>query len=238
MRPSLGSPTSTEVDGSLGKSFNSRVADQIQPASSGRSKCRGCGRNIASGELRFGESLPNAYGEGEALHWFHLLCAACMRAEKFLPALEAAPSPLPDQAWLREAAEFGIAHDRVPRLLRAERAASGRARCRSCREAIDKGAWRLSLQMFEEGRFSPIGTIHVDCAEPYFGTADILERVRRLTPELEPRDLVELEALLNTPRPQPAAAAEDDATPAESPTSPGLAKAAATDEPVSRRARR
>jgi hypothetical protein len=165
-----------------------------------------------------------------------------MRPEKFLPALEAAPESIADRAWLTEAAAFGVAYPRVPRLLRAERAASGRARCRACHEPIDKGAWRLSLQMFEEGRFSPIGTIHADCAEPYFGTADIVERLQRLTPELEPSDLAELETLLRSPRPQPAegAPAEDGAAPdaPEPAKSPGLAKTLTGDEPAPQRARR
>jgi hypothetical protein len=38
----------------------------------------------------------------------------------------------------------------VPRLHGAERAASGRASCRSCRELIGKGEWRLPLVFFEE----------------------------------------------------------------------------------------
>ena len=44
----------------------------IEAAPTGRAKCRGCGRAIARGELRFGERLPNAYGEGIALHADHL----------------------------------------------------------------------------------------------------------------------------------------------------------------------
>ena len=75
------------------------------------------------------------------------------------------------------------------------------------------------------------------------GTGDIVERLRRLTPELEPNDLVELEALLRSPRPQPAEAAPaEDATAAQSEPepapSPGLAKALATDEPAPQRVRR
>ena len=41
----------------------------IEPASSGRAKCRGCGRAIAKGELRLGERLPNPFtDEGEMTH--------------------------------------------------------------------------------------------------------------------------------------------------------------------------
>lgn len=226
------------------------MADLIQQASSGRSKCRGCGRSIATGELRFGESLPNAYGEGEALYWFHLLCAACMRPEKFLPVLEALPDEVPERAWLQDAATFGLTHRRLPRLLRAERAASGRAHCRACHESIDKGSWRLSLQMFEEGRFSPIGTIHVDCAAAYFGTTELAPRLRRLAPELEPNDLLEIETLLRAPRPQPsveeeaqveaveAGVAPKTEGPSESLAAPGLAKTVTAEKPTGRRARR
>jgi hypothetical protein len=48
------------------------VPHVIEPASSGRAKCRGCDRPIAKGELRFGERQPNAFGEGEMTLWFHL----------------------------------------------------------------------------------------------------------------------------------------------------------------------
>ncbi|HEY3236720.1 MAG TPA: PARP-type zinc finger-containing protein, partial [Polyangiaceae bacterium] len=60
----------------------------IERASSGRAKCRVCGQAIAKGEERLGEALPNAYGEGESLFWFHLGCAACCRPESFLGVLE------------------------------------------------------------------------------------------------------------------------------------------------------
>jgi hypothetical protein len=61
------------------------------------------------------------------------------------------------------------------------RAPSGRARCRSCHEAIPKGAWRVALVYYEEGRFEPSGFIHLGCAADYFETADILDRVRHFS---------------------------------------------------------
>ncbi|HEX7668224.1 MAG TPA: hypothetical protein VF395_01505, partial [Polyangiaceae bacterium] len=172
------------------------MADVLELASSGRAKCRGCGRAIAKRELRFGESLPNAFGEGDALYWFHPLCAACMRPEKFASVAGGFDGALEDRDWLLRTAEFGAAHRRLPRLGRAERASSGRAHCRQCRELIPKDEFRLALQMFEEGRMSPIGYIHVACAEAYFGTRDILDRVRRLTPDLSDDDAREIEATL------------------------------------------
>jgi hypothetical protein len=177
------------------------VADLIQAAPTGRAKCRGCGNAVAKGELRFGETGPNAYGEGEATSWFHLHCAALMRPEKFLPVLEAASDSIEDREWLTNQARLGVEHERLPRLVRAERASSGRAHCRSCRELIAKGEWRFALQMFEEGRPTALGTIHVSCAQAYFGTADVLTRARRLTPNLSEQDVAELTKALAEQRP-------------------------------------
>ena len=177
------------------------VPDSIQAAPTGRAKCRGCGNAIAKGELRFGETGPNSFGEGEATNWFHLPCASLMRPEKLLPVLEATTDDVPERAWLTEAARFGELHRRLPRLVRAERASSGRAHCRSCRELIAKGDWRFALQMFEEGRANSIGTIHVSCAEAYFGTADVLARAQRLTSDLTEADTAELEKALSVQRP-------------------------------------
>jgi hypothetical protein len=208
------------------------VADVIQTAATGRAKCRGCGAAIAKGQLRFGESLPNAYGEGEALHWFHLHCAAAMRPEKLLPALDSSPEGVPEREELQRVAAFGVAHPRLERLVRAERAPSGRAHCRTCRELIDKGEWRLSLQMFEDGRFSPIGSIHLQCAEAYFGTAAIADRLVRAG-GLSEADLSEIGALLENqrPAPPPEAGADGAESPAEADGAPGLAKARAQELP-------
>lgn len=194
------------------------VPDVIQRASSGRAKCRGCGQAIAKGELRFGESLANAYAEGEALYWFHLYCASAMRPEKLLPALELSTESITERDELRQTAELGIAHPRLSRLSKAERAPSGRAHCRCCRELIEKGEWRLSLQIFEETRFAPMGSIHLGCSEAYFGTAQIVERIRRLTPGLGDDDVQSLVEGLAVQRPAP----PDDAPAAED--APGLAK--------------
>jgi hypothetical protein len=164
----------------------------IQPAPSGRSKCRGCGDRIAAGELRFGESLPNRFAEGEMTHWFHLDCAAYKRPGPFLETLEARPEPLADTQPLASEAKHGIAHRRLPRVNGAERSPSGRAQCRSCRGRIEKGAWRIALVFYEDGRFEPSGFIHVPCAQDYFETIEVLPRLRRFSPDLSDEDLGEL----------------------------------------------
>jgi hypothetical protein len=174
-----------------------RVPDVIAPAASARAKCRGCSQPIAKGELRFGESLPNAFAEGDTLFWFHLECAACMRPEKFGTLLATYAGPLPNREWLEETAKVGAAHRRLPRLARAERASSGRATCRFCRQLIDKGSFRIALQMFEETRMTPIGTIHMGCAEGYFGVKDILPRIKKLSPELTDEDRAEIQRILD-----------------------------------------
>jgi hypothetical protein len=164
----------------------------IEPASSGRAKCRGCGQKIEKGVLRFGEKLENPFAEGEMTHWFHLECAAFKRPEPLLQTLEKREDPLENQAWLEAEAKKGLEHRRLPRVNGAERATSGRATCRSCRETIPKDAWRIPLVYWEEGRFEPSGFIHAGCARDYFETTDVLPRVRRFAPGLSEEELDEL----------------------------------------------
>lgn len=166
----------------------------IEAAATGRATCRGCGRKIAKGELRFGERLPNAFGEGEMTLWFHVPCAAHKRPEPFLEALSAHGVDGADR--LAAAARLGITHRRLPRVDGAERAPTGRARCRSCREPIDKAAWRIRLVFFEEYRFQPSGFVHAACAGEYFGTIDIIERVKHFSPELGDEEIEALKDAL------------------------------------------
>ena len=175
------------------------MAHAIEPAPTGRAKCRGCGERIAAGELRFGERLPNPFADGEMTHWFHLDCAAFKRPEPFLETLEAMAGPVADSERLASIARGGLAHRRLPRINGAERASSGRAECRSCRQSIDKGAWRVSLVFYEDDRFAPAGFIHAGCAQAYFETTDILDRIRRFSPKLGDEDLSGLQAELRGP---------------------------------------
>ena len=93
-------------------------------------------------------------------------------------------------------ARGGLERRRLPRVNGAERASSGRAECRSCHLAIDKGAWRVSLVYYEDGRFAPSGFIHARCAQAYFETTDILDRIKRFSPTLGPEDLSALQSEL------------------------------------------
>jgi hypothetical protein len=158
----------------------------FEPAPSGRSKCRGCGVAIPLREVRFGERLPSPYGEGEITLWFHPLCAACKRPEPFMQALgEPAAASIENREALLKAAQDSLAHRRVPRVDGAERAPSAKARCRSCRQPIERGAWRIRLTFYEEGRFSPGGFVHLTCRLAYFETEDLLDRMLRFSPALD-----------------------------------------------------
>ncbi len=168
----------------------------IERASTGRAKCRACGQAIARGDERFGEALPNAYGDGDAMFWFHVPCAACARPEGLLPVLEQSSVSGKERARLEELARAGVAQGRLCRILRAERASSGRARCRHCRELIEQGAWRISLQIFEEGRFTPVGTIHASCGVGYFGSEPPLERFTLPNNQLSPDELAQVARLM------------------------------------------
>lgn len=145
----------------------------IEPASSARAKCRGCGLKIEKGALRFGERIDNPYGDGLATLWFHLACAALRRPQPMDAVLTAYPElQFENRTALAVHIAHGLAHHRLPRLTRAMLDPSGRARCRHCHERIDKGTWRLSLSIWQDGRFEPMGFVHAACAHTYFECQD------------------------------------------------------------------
>jgi hypothetical protein len=170
----------------------------LERAPTGRAKCRGCGGAVARHEWRFGERLPNPFDEkgGEMTHWFHLTCGAYRRPEPFLEALSATTDAIDDRETLEAEAKLGAAHHRVPRVSAAERASSGRATCRACKNAIDKDTWRISLVFEQDGRFVPSGFVHIACAPAYFETTAILPRLRHFSPGLTDADVAELTAAL------------------------------------------
>jgi hypothetical protein len=169
------------------------VSHLLVPAATGRSKCRGCTQPIKRGELRFGECLPNLFGEGEMTLWFHPLCAAYKRPQAVLETLAVTTDAVPDREVLERAARRGVEHRRLPRNDGAERAASGQATCRSCRQPIPRGSWRIRIVFFEQGRFFPGGFVHIGCRKEYFGTDEMLDQVLHFSSALnegEREDLV------------------------------------------------
>jgi hypothetical protein len=189
------------------------LADRLETAPSGRAGCRACGFKIAKAEWRFGEVLPSSFGEGDgtAAFWFHLRCAAQRRPEKFVRLLQENTDAqgLPDRERLQAEAEQGVAFPKLARVAGAERASSGRARCRQCQQLIPDSAWRLRLSSFgETGFFDPLGFIHASCARAYLETdAPLAERLRVATPELDDGALKEIADLVaaggTSPEPAP-----------------------------------
>lgn len=156
----------------------------FEPAATGRSRCRGCGRALQRGELRFGERMPNPFADGEMTHWFHPACAAYKRPEALLEGLGMALQDIPDRDALERKARASLARPRLQRIDGAERAPSGQAKCRGCHAPIERGSWRIRLVFHEEGTFSPGGFLHVHCRQGYFGTRDILEQALHFSPAL------------------------------------------------------
>lgn len=154
--------------------------------------------------------MPNLFGEGEATLWFHPACAAYKRPQSFLELLGLGPEcNVPERSALEHAAREGVTHRRLPRIDGAERAPSGRASCRSCREPIVRGSWRIRLVFFEDGRFVPGGYVHLTCRVPYFGIDDLLDRLLHFSRELSIDEREELSrALPGSARPQEAAQEE------------------------------
>ena len=183
---------------SPGAAYSRRMPHVFEPAASSRSKCRGCGRALQRGEIRFGERMPNPFADGgETTLWFHPLCAAYKRPESVLEALAQSAETVPDREALERAAHTSLSHQRLPRIDGAEHA-KGQATCRQCRKPIPRRAWRIRLVFYEEGQFSPSGFIHVGCAKDYFGTADIIEHLLHFSATLADAEQEELRRAIAT----------------------------------------
>jgi hypothetical protein len=167
----------------------------IEPATTGRSGCRACGQKIARGELRFGERIPNPFADGETTLWFHPLCAAYRRPEALLEVLATAVD-LPDRETLESTARAAAAHRRLARVGGAERAPTGQAKCRACREPITRGTWRVRLVFVEEGRTTPGGFVHLACRQTYFEGHDASAAIRHFSAGLDDGARADLEEAL------------------------------------------
>jgi hypothetical protein len=137
---------------------------------------------MAKGVLRFAEEFNNPYSEdgSTAFRYWHLACAAEKLANELSAALTAYDGHVEDRASI----ELAIAAHIRPEAPYAERAGSGRARCRACDVTIKKGELRVA---FERTFDSPMGPqkgaayAHLPCVSRY------LEREKergRSAPEL------------------------------------------------------
>ena len=170
----------------------------IEPAASGRSKCRGCGELINKGELRFGERLPNPFADGDMTVWLHLVCAAFKRPEPLAEVITEAPDDV--QSKLTPLLEHATKFHRLQRINGIERSPSARARCRHCREPIVKDDWRIPLAFFEEGIFNASGNVHLSCSRDYFETDEVLDAVRHFG-DVNDAELSQITEVLGKPTP-------------------------------------
>ncbi|MCH7780711.1 MAG: hypothetical protein IH848_07675 [Acidobacteria bacterium] len=99
--------------------------------------------------------------------------------------------------FIRLLARISAAPPRVPRVDGAQKAPTGRARCRSCREPIEKDSWRVSLVFYEDGRYQPSGFVHAACVSEYFETTAILRPARHFSAGLSDEQAVEFQAALS-----------------------------------------
>jgi ribosomal protein L37AE/L43A len=150
----------------------------IEAARSSRSKCRTCKRKIDKDLLRIGILLEGPYGTGYL--WHHLNCAARRRFEDVEAAYEEVAwadgvdvPPLDELKKLQEAAEKKKADKKESPW--AERAKSGRSKCKHCEETIAKDSWRVILdrevEFFGQTRTTQVN-IHPGCVAAELASDD------------------------------------------------------------------
>lgn len=131
----------------------------LEVAPTGRAKCRGCRESIAKGEVRFGEVFDSAFAGGEALRYWHVLCAAKNRgvAGKLRELLAATELVIANRAEVDEALAGGgkrAGKGGEKAFPYAELAPTGRARCMECDEGLPKGELRVAVERETE---TPMG---------------------------------------------------------------------------------
>jgi hypothetical protein len=141
---------------------------KVEVAPSGRASCRGCKEGIAKGSVRFAEETPNPYSEdgGMAYRYWHLACAAPKLANELGAALSAFDGPIDDRASI----DALVAEHTRPDMPYAERAGSGRARCRACDVTIRKGELRVAFERTYESPMGPqrgAAYAHPQCVARY-----------------------------------------------------------------------
>ena len=137
--------------------------------------------------------LPNLFGEGEMTLWFHLLCTAYKRPEALLERLGSEQDgSVPDREALERATHSSLAFRRNPRIDGAERSPTSQARCRHCREPIERGSWRIRIIYYEQGRFYPGGFAHIACRTGYFDGHEVLDQLLHFSPALSEDEREEL----------------------------------------------
>ncbi len=176
---------------------------KLEGARSSRSKCKTCKRKIDKDTLRLGIRIEGPFGVG--FLWHHLTCAAKRQAQHVEAAYEMKAwedglevPPLEELQKLREKAEEQKKKKKDPPY--AERAPSGRSKCKLCEELIEKGAMRVALpivvEFYGQTRMGSI-LVHTACVQAALHTDDsavedpttLADDIRANSRETAPEDL-------------------------------------------------
>lgn len=150
-----------------------KTNDKIEVAKSSRSKCRQCGEKIEKATNRFGEEFESEYGL--SFRWYHLPCAAKKLPALFANTLGHHEGDIEERAELLALLSGGgdsAPQEIFPDYPDVSIAPTSRASCIQCREKIEKGAQRVSVEVDIEirGRMSRgAGYMHVPCVGGWLG---------------------------------------------------------------------
>ena len=174
----------------------------IEGARSSRSRCKTCRRKIDKGILRLGILIEGPYGIGYM--WHHLNCAARRQFDRVREAYQEeawlnakqAPTQLPGlealESLQQKAEERRQKKKDIPYV---EIDPSGRAKCKHCGDAMEKGSARVVLgrgvYFGNQVRVAPI-TVHPKCVSAEMEKEDceteptgFFEALRANTEELD-----------------------------------------------------
>jgi Poly(ADP-ribose) polymerase and DNA-Ligase Zn-finger region len=177
------------------------MASVIEEAKSGRATCRTCRKGIGKGELRFGEEVPAAFGDGTGTTrlWHHLACAAKKKPTQLSEALVSFVGEVPGRAEIEALVAENEPKQKPTRFPYAERATTARSRCGTCHEGIDKGDLRVAFEREPDPGGMTMGAaryFHARCAP---GREQLFDALRDNSKGLSPGDLADLEQALATP---------------------------------------
>jgi hypothetical protein len=135
---------------------------KIEPAKTGRSKCRKCRDKIEKDSLRMG-IISYQFDSDGSWSWYHLNCGAGLNPEGFDAAVEEFDGEIEGIEEMRAEARKAARKNLMPRV---EAAPSGRAACVACSEKIaPKGTLRVVMAREEEEGVPPRAAyVHVGCA--------------------------------------------------------------------------
>ena len=169
------------------------MSHTIEPAKSGRAKCRKCREKIDKGDLRFGHALASQFSDEPAYQWYHLKCAAEKVAADLATTLSTYTGDIPDRAEIDELISQNRRKQKPTTFPYADIASSARSSCQVCETKIEKGEFRVAIEReIDAGGFTRMGAgyLHVNCAREYEDTPDdLVDEIRRNSISLEESEI-------------------------------------------------